>query len=462
MGPQGAPLATKICASDIRKYLAAKAQTVEHNDDEHDSDSFGTLTNSTIHYDQEPFDEFRRKVARLCAQEFNHSTIRLERLRGGTYNRITAITIVSLPPKTWTLLWLQSFLATQDEYVAAKKPQLYVLRTSRSEQSDDAWGMAYDAPTLRFARSIFGSVVPRIIRVDVDSDNPLRRPYTIQERLRGQSLALIWRSLTIAQKECALRIILDLTKKLHTITSPAAGVIAPHFIHDISNPTNLQLHTLRVGHIDMPPSIGPYFNPAILQTTVECLRDLAHRWQKVAIHDYHFSAPWWHRFNIIAQALYDKGFIPDTDMFHFCHLDLYPRNMLVEVVDSATLKLTGVLDWDAEFAHFCPAFVAYRAPFWLWLEEGDDEWDEMIATTTPKIPDLLRLKNLWEELAGEKWMRYAYTQEYMIARRLFARLRDGICTAKDAEEAKALVEEWQEMHWDERLVLPESGYGYCD
>ena len=73
----------------------------------------------------------------------------------------------------------------------------------------------------------------------------------------------------------------------------------------------------------------------------------------------------WHQLKIIVQSLHDMGLIPDTDKFYFCYLDLYLRNMLVQFGLDPELKITGVIDWDARLAHFCPKFVAYRAPFWL-------------------------------------------------------------------------------------------------
>jgi hypothetical protein len=125
-------------------------------------------------------------------------------------------------------------------------------------------------------------------------------------------------------------------------------------------------------------------------------------------------------------------------------------------VDDETLKLTGVLDWDAEFAHFCPKFVAYRAPLCLWLDKDLDEWDEMLAATEPTDPELRRLKELWEELASGEWKKYAYSPEYMIARRIFMKLRDGLCRVGDAEEAQNIIGNWQKLHYDERLVTIET------
>jgi hypothetical protein len=39
-----------------------------------------------------------------------------------------------------------------------------------------------------FARRIFRPVIPQVVRVNVNSDNALSQPYTIQERLPRQNL----------------------------------------------------------------------------------------------------------------------------------------------------------------------------------------------------------------------------------------------------------------------------------
>jgi hypothetical protein len=44
----------------------------------------------------------------------------------------------------------------------------------------------------------------------------------------------------------------------------------------------------------------------------------------------------------------------------------------------------------------------------------------------------------------------------MIARRIFTKLRDGICRVGDAEEAQNIIDDWQKLHYDERLVTIET------
>ncbi|CAG5169891.1 uncharacterized protein ALTATR162_LOCUS7095 [Alternaria atra] len=203
-------------------------------------------------------------------------------------------------------------------------------------------------------------------------------------------------------------------------------------------------------------------------TTPEFMQHQVRRWQLLEKYNCENNATIWEKFKIIIQALYDMEFILDDEKFYFCHLDLYARNMLVEIEDDSTLRLTGLLDWDAEFAHFCPKFVAYRAPFWLWLSRDQNEYDEMIAADTPVDADLQHLKILWEDVASDEWKRYAYTPEYLIARRIFTRLRNGICCVGDKNDARSIIDDWQKLHYDQKLTTVHSddddsyGSGYGD
>lgn len=122
--------------------------------------------------------------------------------------------------------------------------------------------------------------------------------------------------------------------------------------------------------------------------------------------------------------------------------------MLVELPDDSTLKLTGVLDWDAAYAHFCPKFVAYRAPFWMWIDDDADEWDETLATADPTDVHGWRLKRLFMQLASDGWKRYAFAPEYVLARRIFERLKVGTKGNGAITEPQSIVGEWQKIHFD--------------
>ncbi|KAI4921042.1 hypothetical protein J4E85_009157 [Alternaria conjuncta] len=438
--------------TDIRRYLVVQAPYEECNEDLEEEEDSSLSQTSTVAYGQEPFEFFSKRVAELCATLFPRATWRIERLRGGGYNRITAITVTPLPPRAFTIPWIHSFLTSNEDYVKAYTPEYHILRSARREPSSDDLDMRYDVATLTFARINFGIVVPPIIHLDEHPRNPLSRTYTIQSHLPGQNLNLIWPELTINQRIDTMHIVVRVMEKLHTIQQSKAGIIAsltrlPHS----PNKVTPEIQAFGTSRDPVSAFSGPADRPAEAMTTRQFLIHQRYRWEKLEEDlDDGDIAPWY-CFDIIIQTLYDKGFIPDEEKFYFCHLDLYPRNMLVEIEHDSSLSLTGLLDWDAQFAHFCPKFVAYRAPFWLWVS-GGHEYDEMIAADEPKDADYRRLASSWEEAVSVEWKRYAYEPEYMIARRMFALLRDGIRHDGDKEEARSIVDEWQKLHYDQRLA----------
>jgi hypothetical protein len=87
---------------------------------------------------------------------------------------------------------------------------------------------------------------------------------------------------------------------------------------------------------------------------------------------------------------------------------------------------------------------------WLWLSKNQNEYDEMIAADEPAETYLRRLKSSWEEVAGDEWKRYAYTPDYMIAKRMLAMPWDGVRRVVDIEIGRSIVDDSQKLHYDKR------------
>jgi len=126
----------------------------------------------------------------------------------------------------------------------------------------------------------------------------------------------------------------------------------PGYIADTNDPSHesgtdnikLSIYKLNVGYGRLQCGEAPRTMRAVTQSTLEFMLEQAERWKRV---DAFLDLPTvtrWRQFKIIAQSLYDMGFIPDTDKFYFCHLDLFPRNVLVQTTKDSELMVTGVLD----------------------------------------------------------------------------------------------------------------------
>ena len=85
-----------------------------------------------------------------------------------------------------------------------------------------------------------------------------------------------------------------------------------------------------------------------------------------------YTDPWKNLWPIV-EKLNELGIFEDNN-YYLTHMDFEPRNVMVDIVDDSTARLSAILDWDE--AVFAPAFVNCKPPSWLWDFEG--EVDEII------------------------------------------------------------------------------------
>lgn len=432
--------------SPLQACVGGKVDTEEGvHDDASSVASCASLT-STVKHGQESWEMFQHKVNLLAAKLFpGHvpADIKIERVAGGSDNRIVCITVPTDQPRKFKqqpLIGLLRGIFTPcggKRRIKNRQPEKYILRIPRHGVE----GMEYDIAVLHFAASHLTLPVPDIIKFDPSEDNPLEAGYMLQRQLPGQNLESAWDGLTFAQKKCIAREYIQLLKSLQQITNPYCAFIGPS---DVANSSaGYQLEPLPIPGQDIWEAEKHSHGPTAPQTTLEFILNQSERGKE------DFPWPFWEGFKKMAHGLHTQGFLPDTDSFHFMHLDLYPRNLLITLNSATSASITGVLDWDS--ALFVPAFVAYRAPFWLWAEnpvaKDYEEFDEYQALREPANPEQRELKQMFEEMAGEKWLRYAYGREYISLRRIFPVLRDGSNDSYSLATSEEVIKTW--MDWQE-------------
>lgn len=154
----------------------------------------------------------------------------------------------------------------------------------------------------------------------------------------------------------------------------------------------------------------------------------------------------WYKFRRIILALRELGLLPDTDIYHFCHRDLY--------IDDENVETTGVLDWKPERTGFVPKFVALCPPFWLWQIAGsssiDPELNEILSLELENEIDKA-MKAEFVDLVDDEWKKYAFTPEYSVARRMYTILGMRWMNTQTLEEAATIIEAWKQLHYDPKL-----------
>ena len=146
----------------------------------------------------------------------------------------------------------------------------------------------------------------------------------------------------------------------------------------------------------------------------------------------------WMKVKVIIRALSQEDILGST--FHLVHGDLAARNIMGTVIDDSTIEITGVVDWD--FASFAPAFCAYRAPLYKWSGGTDDaeEWCE---------PEEL---NAFRAVASPKYLKYAFSDEGVIARKVWKVLREGMVGEYRRMYAGQLFRQWDSLQLQGRIA----------
>ncbi|KAF2731256.1 hypothetical protein EJ04DRAFT_443322 [Polyplosphaeria fusca] len=154
----------------------------------------------------------------------------------------------------------------------------------------------------------------------------------------------------------------------------------------------------------------------------------------------------------IGAHMHDLGLFHDSEHY-LAHLDLEPRNMMYEVVDEKTVKLTGFIDWDS--AVFAPRFMHCKTPQWLWAWDRLTVEHERDALDEPYVYESIAIKKAFDEAAGASFCHYAYSHDYRVARRLFQLAINPAMVTRAKQEAYLLMYRWNMLHPDHEVYMTE-------
>ena len=428
---------------------------------------------STLKYDQTPFEEYKTQVQQLCHQLWNSSApskapaltskelrsasssrllgvlrkkkavpalqpktpakqFLIERIRGGSYNRITGITILDSEGKTDTRL---------------------VLRVPRI-----AWDSTpeREVALLRYVRQHTSIPVPEVIAVDYTSNNVLKDPYVVQKRVPGITInvAKHERDITTEQWCTVAREIGRTMLELQKVTNPTPGLIESSLNKDGSHSFSVVPFDMKRQHDhtwkEKAATVTAEKKASVLRfyknTTFSFLITQFGRWMADELDqrpDGIYNWDFMHRLAGVAGQMERMSLLGD-DINCLAHLDLAGRNIMVEFPPGEPLKITGYLDWDS--AIFAPRFVACAPPWWLWQDEDDEtdyQEDESKVNETPARPHNQEIKRAFEETVGEDFLTYAYEPEFQLARKLFYIAIHGNSSTQLLQQVESFLDEWE-------------------
>ncbi|KAF3001268.1 hypothetical protein E8E13_003877 [Curvularia kusanoi] len=307
----------------------------------------------------------------------------------------------------------------------------YVLRISRPYLDDTEEDMQNDISILLGLAGKIGVTIPRVVTYDTGKKNPLDAAYTVETRIPGRSLR---QSIDdgINGTQC-----IDLVKQVTSLVDKLAAVTAPYAARIVSpsNATaNMTLYPsgIPIKMLDFPfdtqdlEDLHPR-SPLIFMLT---LLDLWTTWEKTQ-HPLEDNSATWAKIKGILYALMCLDLLGTT--FHLVHGDLAARNILVKVADCNRAHITGVVDWD--FACFAPAFCAFQAPLEMW--EGDEE--RAVKTCKERIVEAFK------ETASKEYVRYAFSKQAKVARKIWRVLNQGMIGKERLRYATEAIREWEQL-----------------
>ena len=390
---------------------------------------------TTIVYGHETWEDFVPRVHQLCRQLWPSASededFIVKKLRGGSYNRIIGIE---------TPL---SISGTQNRYI---------LRIPRFEFAQQERELAI----ARYVRQHTSIPTAEIIFFDATSENPLSEPYVVQSKIPGQDLQVAYPKLTHEQKlDVAEQWGRMLLSEL-TVKNDFAGVV-----HATTDETGAEIFGVRPFEVDPPDDDTQDVRLLSKQSILDTLIIQFERWDAADRRLYpddeldHFEL-----LTIVAKEMNAAGLFSDS-FFSLCHLDLAPRNVMVDVKEDNSLQISGVLDWDS--AVFGPSFVVCEPPSWIWAwsdtddedeEEENQEFEDVRANETPSKPEDQELKRRFEEVVGEDLLKYFYMPQYRLARSLFHVALDGLRSNDAFTRTNRILQQWNDLQAESAGSFP--------
>ena len=421
---------------------------------------------STLKYSQVPFDQYQTRVKALCqtlwpaeprlspperrvsgvAKSRILDAVRvkklrrflfpssekefiIERLAGGTYNRIVGIMV-------------KDFDINEAKNV--------ILRVPRPQMA--AFGyIEREVAILRYVRQKTTLPVADVISFDATPNNHLESAYVIQSRLPGVSLHTIWDELTHEQRCAAAEETGQIIRTLQTLRASKPGIVEASPADDGAQKFSVVPFDIKSPYDEdwkakIPHHVSDEEDDAATQTPLDWFGTQFGRWfahellespAQILYWDYQF------RFVQVAKQMDSLDILGDGENC-LCHFDLAARNIMVQIQPNSSLTISGIVDWDS--AAFAPNFVSCAPPSWLWTNQKYYDTEEGEASSTPSTPEQEQLKEVFDDVMGFDWTWFAYRPEYRLARELFYFAQRGLPDSEAAKKADKFFKEWAALY----------------
>ncbi|KAI7779327.1 hypothetical protein LA080_000998 [Diaporthe eres] len=353
------------------------------------SSSDAKSESSTIVYGHESFTQFQDKVLAFVESctwlpSDDENEIAVERLRGGTYNRVIGLTFTSSQRKDQDLT-----SSPPIEERASETVSKYILRIPRFDSArvdDDVAALLFvkRLPDLDPCPGMPEILVPEVIAFDDTENNRLGSCFMVQKRLRGQRLDKVYPRLGHEKQRRVAQNLGRVYRRMLSVSSTQAGNLV---LPDDNKPHDLDIHvtswdpgaSIYSTSGRKPRTSAQYRFGRSGESVLELLRrtfqeqkaEIAKRLPSDIFRPRQFD-----QFCKMASEMDAAGYFKGLDgHFTLSHLDLEPRNILVDLESPPDRQfISGILDWDS--AVLAPAFMSCAPPSWIWAWQEDEHEDE--------------------------------------------------------------------------------------
>ena len=266
----------------------------------------------------------------------------IERLQGGDWNHITAITLPVSYKGTARSLILRVPRWDQDRLDRSAAIVHYVQQKSRIP-------------------------VPSIVALDSSSDNPLEKPYMLQHRVPGMDLNTAWDTLTYSQRLIVASELGRIIRTLLSMESTVSGIIEA--LGENTNSAGYRIVPFEMdacqNELDEKPDGIDRTSPPTRQSTLNVFECQVQRWRAIALAQscgvIDTEVEIWDRMLKAVCEMDEMGLM--SAGLCLCHVDLHAGNIMFDIRQNMSIRISAVLDWDeAIFApKVCQLYAACLA-----------------------------------------------------------------------------------------------------
>ena len=310
---------------------------------------------------------------------------------------------------------------------------------------------------LNYVRQRTSIPVPTIESTDFTVNNAIGKPYVLQHQVPGRDLDSVWDDLGHSQRCVIAKEVGHLIKTLLSVESEVTGIVEPATdgSYTSTKMPNIIPFTLTGTHGDPVEELEPssvkdlgYTRPR--ESTLDFFEHYISRWRNSALAESQMNCDIKLYDNLlrVAREMDALGFFK-PDRHCLCHLDLHPRNIMVETDSEKSIRVTGILDWDD--AVIAPKVVNCQPPGWLWGYDKDTHTENSLlpwpyelegANSSPSTSEQRELKAIFDGHSGAEYPRLAYDESSRLIRGLFRIAIDGFTASWYNTAAERIVKEW--------------------